>query len=479
MCALGDLANDRIKESRLRAEFREQDSYINSDYDEDTDSDDPSSTAGPSNTSSTSQSPSDVKANGKSAERPLTNSIIDQVIALRRAVKALPRPLDLPVPRIRYVLNRLEEHPEGGHIDPRIPATFAAIRKMGVDLVIGSPAVPPLVPRIHPTLVPTRRIMLDLSVVVALCCDSTHFPLPTCTEDLEARFRPYRIDEQGEKFLVDHTPVTKDLRDQLSWETAHPVIEEIQNHLGQAGHDESEVEFYVTQEVKDRTPGIVDLIGGPREQARVRALYGDSTEDFWLASRYRGREGILRNIKAKVLETDLEAHVMGLSMIHHPSMFDLGVVSVCERMLGVIEGTSTPNEEAAAVPVPLPLTITRQRKRRSRNPRRPHVVFPPPQRLPSVHTLRTMILGIKSGMTVLTNNRGAVGKVIREMGVQEGLPFERDTLRGGNADGKGEKRQNATLWVVNPSSLAEWRRLEVEQVNAALEEGSGASSLTT
>lgn len=62
-------------------------------------------------------------------------------------------------------------------------------------------------------------------------------------------------------------------------------------------------------------------------------------------------------------------------------------------------------------------------------------------------------------MTVLTNNRGAVGKIMREMGVMEGIPW--DDL------GDGDK-EVAAIWVVNPSSLAEWRRLEVEEANKAL-----------
>lgn len=379
--------------------------------------------------------------------------------------------MGLPRPRIRYVLNRLEEHPTGGHLDDRIPATFEAIRQMDVELIIGTQPVPPIKPRTHPILAPTQRIMLDLSVVVALCCDSTHYPLPLKTQELEARFRPYHIDETGDKTLVNHTPVTKDLRDQLSWEMAHPVIEEIQDRLGQAGYKTGEVEWYVTQEVKDRTPGIVDLIGGPTEKARVRALYGDSDEDFWLGSRYKGKEGILKNITAKVLQSDLEEAMMGLSMTYHESGFDRGVVSVCERMMGVVEGTSTPKEqgEDQSMPMPLPTTVPKQPRRRARHPKRHTIV--PTQRLPSVHTLRTMIVGIKSGMTVLTNNRGAVGKVIREMGVQDGLPFEENVAMVDGEEARGAQRQNATLWVVNPSSLAEWRRLEVEQANAALASG--------
>lgn len=55
-----------------------------------------------------------------------------------------------------------------------------------------------------------------------------------------------------------------------------------------------------------------------------------------------------------------------------------------------------------------------------------------------------------------------MGKVIREMGVNEGLAY-------GVEDIKGE----AAVWVVNPSSLSEWRRKEVEAKNKALKEQLG------
>jgi hypothetical protein len=50
---------------------------------------------------------------------------------------------------------------------------------------------------------------------------------------------------------------------------------------------------------------------------------------------------------------------------------------------------------------------------------------------------------------------------MRDMGVKDGLPF--DDLDD------GDKR--VVIWVVNPSSLSEWRRLEVEESNRALLSG--------
>lgn len=438
------LLTARIKESRLMAEFREQDSYINSDYDD-----------------------SDVESgcSVSQTQTGITNSITVQAEAVVRAVNAHVRPLGLPVPKVRYVLSRLEESPEGGYADERIPATFAAIRDLGVELILGYQPPVSLPTAVRKPIAPTKRIMLDLSVIVALCCDSTHQPLPRNKDELEERFRPFRLDETGQRVLEDHTNVSKDLRDQLGWEMEHPVLEEIQARLGEAGYKDGDVEWYVTREVKDRTPGIVDLIGGPVEQRRARALYGESEESFWAESRYEGREGILRNLRVKVLESDLEAELLGLELGSRRTMFDRGIVAVCERMISVVEG-NPPSSESTRSPSPALVSQPAGKYRggngrKARNRKRPHVSFPPPLRLPSTHTLRTLMLGVKGGMTVLTNNRGAIGKIVREMGVHEGLPFERD-------DEAPTEVQSAAVWVVNPSSLAEWRRVDVERANAEL-----------
>ena len=419
------------------AEFREQDSYINSDYDSD------------SLDSASSHSPS--------TKDKLTNSLIVQAESLLRAAKAHVRPLGLPTPRVRFVLNRLERNPEKGYVDDRIPRTFQTLSDLGVELVLGSQPTSNLLTRPRLPSLPTKRIMLDLSVIVALCCDSTHRPLPRDKDELEARFRPLQTTEDGTIALADHTIVSKDLRDQLSLEMQHPVIEEIQSRV--AGYDADEIEWYVTREVKERTPGIVTLIGGPQEQARAKALYGESDSNFWTGSRYEGKEGILAGLKVKVLEDDVEEELARMG-INERSMFEKGLISVCERMLSAVEAGP---QSATSTPPTAPQVKPTGRHRKGRGikfKRNPNL--PPPQRLPSTHTLRTLLLGVKGGMTVLTNNRGAVGKIIREMGVTEGLPFDPDEqVLGG-------KVRKAVAWVVNPSSLSEWRRVEVERINAEI-----------
>ncbi|WVN89690.1 uncharacterized protein L203_104920 [Cryptococcus depauperatus CBS 7841] len=121
------------------------------------------------------------------------------------------------------------------------------------------------------------------------------------------------------------------------------------------------------------------------------------------------------------------------------------------------------SEQASAfalpVPSPPPKTNKSTGKRAARRPQ-PGVTHA--SRLPSAHTLRTFLAGLKHGMTVLTNNRGAVGKVTREMGISEGIAYGREDAKG-----------KAVVWVVNPSSLSEWRRRGVEKKNQVFLEANG------
>lgn len=388
--------------------------------------------------------------------------------------EAYPRPAGLAKPRVQFVLNRMEEHPAGGYEDPRIPQTWKAIRDLGVDLVFG-PATPRpnRVDRDEP--LPSRKIVVDLSVLVALCCDSTHHPLPESQAELEARFRTLQpsADDPSKLELGHHGNVTRDLRDQLSKEMQHPLVKEMQDRLGKRlssdGETEAEPEFWVTQEVKRRLPLIVDVIGGQKERARAQALFeegneaggaeGDNGNDFWADSRWRGKAGLLANIKMNVLDNDSEDNIdletLDISLDRSP--FARRMMQVCTSMLRLVEpDTNTPTTSDPETRPQPPTT-----SRRSANPDRVNTLFPPPSKLPSAHTLRTLRAGAKRRWTVLINNRGAVNKVLRAMGVREGLPY----------DTEGDK--TAAVWLVNPSSLAEWRRTQVEESNRKLLEGNG------
>ncbi|TXT10977.1 hypothetical protein VHUM_01728 [Vanrija humicola] len=430
-----------IKDTRLIVEFREHDSYLNSDYDDSDDDGEPP------------------------APPRLTNSLLVQARALVAAAQAHPRLPGLAAPRVRYVLTRLEESPVGGHADARIAATFAEMREMGIELDFasawddGPSSSTTLPPAPVPEPVPAADIVLDLSVLIALCCDSTHHPLPADETELEARFRPICAGAvpldganaaPGGGILLRLTGASRDLRDQLRCEMVRPLIYELRERLPRGAR------FWVTREVRERLPGLVNLIGGKKERARAEALFAaDGEGDYWADSRWRGDTGALQGIRVRVLEDGDED---GTAPAPHAAetAFDGVVAHVCAAMIAAGPDGATPDEDTEG-------STGRGKKKKapektSRNPLRAGTVFPPASRLPSGHTLRTMLAGVQRRATVLTNNRGAVLKVMREAGVPDGIPRGED-------EGEG---QRARIWVVNPSSLAEWRRLEVEEGNARI-----------
>lgn len=425
------LANDSsVKESRLLVEFREHDSYINSDYDSD-------SSGGPS-------------------IPPLTNSLLQQAEALVKAAKAHSRLSTLPAPRVKYVLTRLER---SGHSDPRIGATLDAMRDLGIEIEFASEwGQPHPLSQLPPEPVPAHDIVLDLSVLIALCCDSTHHQLPIHNDEVETRFRAMNVDGS----LASHSGASRDLRDQLRCEMQRPLILELDERLSKGG---VAPRFWVTREVYDRFPSLVDVIGGVAERARAKALFDPTAGDFWSGSRWEGKAGCLSNIHVRVLE-DADEDESAPKLQDPDTPFDELVTYVTTSMVAATdespEPTPAPTPSVTPVPVRPPKAdkVFRppkpKRSSESRSPLRPGTVFPPASRLPSGHTLRTLLAGLERHATVLTNNRGAVLKVMREAGVAEGIPA---------ADGEGETAQWARIWVVNPSSLAEWRRIEVEDNN--------------
>lgn len=523
-----------MKESRLLQEFREQDSYINSDYDSESD-----------HTSCAKAGPTTPPA--------LSNTIIKQAEALLHAARNVPLLPGRRRPVIRMIFTRLEplsaapslkrsesdgETTRYEHMiwqDERTGRTLVRLAEMGVLVQIGpSPRkaiqAGPKVP-----LVPTQSILLDLSILVALCCESSHRELPRDEAEHQARFRALRIaglaggTETGKQTvaqgfgaartagvqgngdprleLAPHTNASRDLSDQLAWEAQHPLICELRDRLLRAhlsAGEESRVEFWVTEEVYKRLPGLVDLIGGPGEQARAKALfaltpsiedlaedmnglrvsYGDTESsrksaagsasgrnaDFWAGSRWQGQEGLLANLRVGILpDTDMEDDISPASDSPARSAFASCLINACDAILAASSAASGGSNTSSGPGSPSLLSASPANppmRRDRRNRHRPSTLSAHhTTRLPSGHTLRTLMHGASRGWTVLSNNRGAVGKVCREMGIGEGLSVGDDVADDDIGEKEGTGGEEAAVWIVNPSSLSEWRRREVEKEN--------------
>ncbi|WVR00249.1 hypothetical protein IAU59_007391 [Kwoniella sp. CBS 9459] len=182
------------KISHLLAEFREADSYINSDYDSDTEEEEEAS--------------EDHLAGGKQVTgRPhseaSSNSLLDMARDLARAASMVDRIPGAEMPRLTIRLTRIPETPlelydgspnqpspssaggEGGEWpDSRIPETFDRVRALGVNLLFGDLSDIPLSSPIfkgHPVpeqAIPSLKINLDITTLMGLCSDVLHHPLP-------------------------------------------------------------------------------------------------------------------------------------------------------------------------------------------------------------------------------------------------------------------------------------------------------------
>lgn len=491
----------RMKESRLLQEFREQDSYINSDYDSDTDA------------------PSPCQA-GPSTPPILSNSLIANAQALLQASNNVPLLPGRRRPVVRIIFTRLEpladvsqssdtNYEEMEWYDARTGRTLNQLTRIGVIVQLGPTPRPPAEAGPKVPLVPTRHILLDLSILVALCCESSHRQLPQDEAEHQARFRALRIvDEHASDHpaqdggtsapsqrieLGPHSNASKDLSDQLAWEAQHPLIGEVRDRLSRSLGDE-EVSFWVTEEVYKRLPGLVEVIGGPEERARAKALFdapmagvGPAIErlsldhngnggvdqatrnvEFWAGSRWERQEGILADLRVGILPgTDIDDDIEMATSATSSSAFGICLVKACDAILAASTSASAPSSSSTpGSPATTPAQPQPQMRRDRRNRHRPSTLSAHhTTRLPSGHTLRTLMHGATRGWSVLSNNRGAVGKVCREMGIGEGLSVG-DELDGGQGGKGGEgKGERAAVWIVNPSSLSEWRRREVEKEN--------------
>lgn len=294
------------KISHLLSEFREQDSYCNSDFDSDSDSD--------------SDLYSKPKGDGASGSQPppLRNSLLSLVDNLIEVAKSCERPPGRSPPRLTLRLARIDEFPEGGYEDERIPATIQAIRDRGVNVVFGDLSDIPLQ---LPTELwtkkpcpPSRKINLDPTALLGLCSDLLHHPLPADEEGARKRFfrpqehlmpgREGRDGNEGSGTWKGQSQNSRDLVKGTLDEMSKPLIEEIRDTLDALGED---IEFWATEATVqhiNEALGSPDIVGDGLEQRRMKRMLGVESGDFFEGSRYEGREGCLKGFKVNVFPAD-------------------------------------------------------------------------------------------------------------------------------------------------------------------------------
>ena len=240
------------------------------------------------------------------------------------ATTTTPNSGDTHTSRIQVTvrLTRLNPSPsDPSHFDPRIPQTIQALEKMGIQVKLGESTPHPPPPPTSPPRVflPTTKVNLDLSLLVALISDITHVPLPKSHKEAEERFVPpasyvewkkKRLEEtisqepseeeveenengpgsggggfgkkrvklpgQGKPESVKHS---RALANQAKQEMESAILQEMHDRLLQTirlvhGNALSlkDVEFWTTAEARTRCLRIASKISGTRERERAKAL---------------------------------------------------------------------------------------------------------------------------------------------------------------------------------------------------------------
>ena len=425
------------KNARLLAEFREIDSHFTDSEDEDSTD---SNMVGPS-----------------LAQSEFDNSLLRMGRALLAAARDNPVLGTNKPPEVVLRLTRIDPHAtDGCENDPRIALTVELLRKMGLSIKLGergpitqlinlAPTLSPL-----PALVPTHRVNLDLSILVAVVSDLTHAPLPDTVDAAYARFIPSaeyvewkrsRLREKNggsstntiEEDVYGPSQHSRALSEQLLQEMRKGILQEISERLLAYPADTPlRVEFWTTPEARDRCLRIVAKIGGPAEKRRAHALFPTDNDgtvslkeqeaQYWAHSRYP--HAFIPLLPIRVFEpTSIETPPL-------PAGFFSALEATCRALLA---SGSAP--EAAGDGELQRAAVVRTNGRLT------------------VHTVQSMLYGAMRGWTTLTANRASVKAVLREV-----------RTRGYGAEARGPdvlEERHAALWIVDPRSLAQGMRSDI------------------
>jgi hypothetical protein len=324
-----------------------------------------------------------------------------------------------------------------GEGNERIARIIEELRLKGVVVRLGVPSDSALQPPPPPLpLIPTTRVNLDLSLLIAFISDITHAPLPVNEEEVETRFRrPSRqrrrlegdpddgSEERGEPPAESNgvNEHSRALTEQLGKERKRGIVEEVLSTiLPSSSRTKIEVEFWTTEEARDRCLDIAHKIGGEREKRRAKHMFdSDDPRLFFEESRHDADDmpGLPVRIIDGATPVPNEEEV--------PTFFSQLARTTCS-LLDQLPPAKL--EEESPNPKSTPGASSSARPKYT------------------AHTLRSMYEGARRGWTTLSSNRASVKGVLREMAAQN--------VATGTAIEQGRWRR-AALWVVEPRSLAE------------------------
>jgi hypothetical protein len=434
-------------------EFREMDSYLTSSDEDDNDG--------------------CTLQKDRLRSREFDNSVLRMGRELLAAASANPLHGSNEIPLVTMRLTRLDpslSETDHGNGDPRIAYTIDCLRRMGIDVQLGDRQgmVKDFVdtPAQRIVFEPTADINLDLSALIALISDITHSDLPDDSEEANVRFIPPQRYVEWKKQRVqalsdstdrsntweDSGTHSRALADQVQQEMKKGLLQDMHDRLRAISPTLQDIQFWTSQEARQRCLQIVSKIGGIRERQRADALFPSSTSSqtahvpthsqYWAHSRYPANFIPLMPIRLfpSTKPDDISMH----SFQRNPSSpFLTSLASTCWSILSqedisrLRESQSLPDHSAAPY------------LRNDEGDIPPAAVSAANPKL-TAHTVRSMLWGAALGWTTLTTNRSSVKTLIKEMKRSTGGGVL--TYESPSGESKG------SIWIVNPRSLAEGMR---------------------
>lgn len=372
--------------------------------------------------------------------------------------------------------------------DDRVQATYNCIRRLGIDLRFGDVmSHPPSKSSPTQQFLPSLKINLDLSLLIALLSDISHSTLPETDQAADERFKPFERKWKRKTDPATGQPIavpTEDgemgpeeqfraLASQLKQEMRFGLVDDLDELISLScrvqGVPVEDVEFWTTQEAKDRCAGIVAAIGGPNEKQRAAQIFNTGS-DFWSGSRYAGKAGALENFWVRIMDDEPST-----SPVASDDSFLNALGIVCDQVLSQADYQQTiPLGVVGQVPDSRPDSPAPGGRHGGGRGRRRNANVGPAQtlRIPTAHTVRSMREGARRGMTTITANRQSVKQIVRAIGSTEGLREDSSMAAFMVVEPKtlGELKRSdiapdvlaskAALWSVEPRSLAEQLRTD-------------------
>jgi hypothetical protein len=411
----------RTKQSRLLAEFRGIEAFAYESSDEDEEESQHDHTSGDNLTKERGKLP---------LEQYLENTVCQTGKLLVSASQEQARQTGF-TPSIHLRLTRLVSGSEAEVIDERIRYTLDYLRDLGINLELGPNHSVLSPPAAKSTFNLPNNINLDLSLLIALVTDITHVELPPTPEDSYKRYQP-QTDRSWKRRAEKDPLITQDavehcraLAEQTIDEMDRGLIERIHGRLANV----ERVQFWTTNEAKERFLAIIDKIGGEDEVNRAHALFStepNATESFWRNSRIPlGNRPPL--IPISTFPSDKPD--VSISAPIQDKTFNQMLITTCLTILSRPVRPDTKGDD-------------------------PNKKLPAPTRFAarlSAHTIQSLLWGAAQKMVTLTSNKTSVRLVLREMrgfALPSAVKDEPETL---DLD---EDEELWSLWVMEPRSLA-------------------------